>query len=66
MDFSDSGEDVVDELENIPAYRRKKVNIIEGVGKKIGEKLSRFSLSPDDDDKTILKDNNSYLHDNVD
>jgi cell division protein FtsZ len=66
MDFSDSGEEVVDELENIPAYRRKKVNIIEGMSKKIGEKLSRFSLSPDDDDKTILRDNNSYLHDNVD
>lgn len=66
MDFSDSGEEVVDELENIPAYRRKKVNIIEGVSRKIGEKLSRFSLSPDDDDKTILRDNNSYLHDKVD
>ncbi|MEL7585435.1 MAG: cell division protein FtsZ [Prolixibacteraceae bacterium] len=66
MDFSDSGEEVVDELENIPAYRRKKVNIIEGMGRKIGEKLSRFSLSPDDDDKTILRDNNSYLHDKVD
>jgi len=66
MDFSDSGEEVVDELENIPAYRRKKVNIIEGMSKKIGEKLSRFSLSPDDDNKTILRDNNSYLHDNVD
>lgn len=66
MDFSESGEEVVDKLENIPAYRRKKMNIIEGVSKKIGEKLSRFSLSPDDDDKTILRDNNSYLHDNVD
>jgi cell division protein FtsZ len=66
MDFSDSGDEVVDELENIPAYRRKKVNIIGGMGKKIGEKLSRFSLSPDDDNKTILRDNNSYLHDNVD
>jgi cell division protein FtsZ len=66
MDFSDSGEEVVDELENIPAYRRKKVNIIEGMSKRIGDKLSRFSLSPDDDDKTILRDNNSYLHDNVD
>jgi len=66
MDFSDSGEEVVDELENIPAYRRKKVNIIEGVSRKIGEKLSRFSLSPDEDDKTILRDNNSYLHDKVD
>ncbi|MDD4190638.1 MAG: cell division protein FtsZ [Mangrovibacterium sp.] len=66
MDFSDSGEEVVDKLENIPAYRRKKMNIMGGMGKKIGEKLSRFSLSPDDDNKTILRDNNSYLHDNVD
>ena len=67
MDFSSSGEEVVDELENIPAYRRKKMNIIQGVSRKIEEKLSRFSLSPDeDDDKTTLRDNNSYLHDNVD
>ena len=66
MDFSSSGEDVVDELENIPAYRRRKMNIIQGVGKKIEQKLSRFSLAPDEEDKTILRDNNSYLHDNVD
>ncbi len=66
MDFSSSGEEVVDELENIPAYRRKKMNIVQGVGKKIEQKLSRFSLAPDEDDKSILRDNNSYLHDNVD
>ena len=65
MDFSSSGEEVVDELENIPAYRRKKVNI-QDMRKKFEQKLSRFSLSPDEDDKTILRDNNSYLHDNVD
>ncbi|MGE4586245.1 MAG: cell division protein FtsZ [Mangrovibacterium sp.] len=66
MDFSDSGDEVVDELENIPAYRRKKMNLPDWLGRKMGEKLSRFSLSPDDEDKTILRDNNSYLHDNVD
>ncbi len=65
MDFSTSTDEMVDELENIPAYRRKKMNISD-VRKKFEEKLSRFSLSPDEEDKTILRDNNSYLHDNVD
>lgn len=65
MDYSSSSDEEVDELENIPAYRRKKVNI-QGMRKKFEEKLSRFSLSPDDDDNTKLRDNNSYLHDKVD
>ena len=65
VDFASSTEEMVDELENIPAYRRKKMNI-QGMKQKIEEKLSRFSLSQDDDDKTFLRDNNSYLHDNVD
>ncbi len=65
VDFSTSSEEAVDELENIPAYRRKKMNI-KDVRKKFEQRLSRFSLSPDDDDKTVLRDNNSYLHDNVD
>ncbi|WP_423126465.1 cell division protein FtsZ [Gaoshiqia sp. Z1-71] len=65
MDFSSSGDEVVDELENIPAYRRKKLNIAD-VRKRFEQKLSRFTLSQDDDEKTILRDNNSYLHDNVD
>lgn len=65
MDYSTSSDEEVDELENIPAYRRKKVNI-QGMRKKFEEKLSRFSLSPDDEDNTKLRDNNSYLHDKVD
>ena len=65
VDFSTSTEEAVDELENIPAYRRKKVNI-KDVRKKFEQRLSRFSLSSDDDEKTVLRDNNSYLHDNVD
>ena len=65
LDYSSSSDEEVDELENIPAYRRKKVNI-QNMKKKFEEKLSRFSLSPDDDDNTKLRDNNSYLHDKVD
>jgi len=65
MDFSTSTDEQVDELENIPAYRRKKVNI-QSMRKKFEERFSRFSLSPDEEDKTVLRDNNSYLHDNVD
>lgn len=65
LDYSSSSEEEVDELENIPAYRRKKVNI-QNMKKKFEQKLSRFSLSPDDDDNTKLRDNNSYLHDKVD
>jgi cell division protein FtsZ len=65
LDYSSSSDEEVDELENIPAYRRKKVNI-QSMKKKFEEKLSRFSLSPDDDDNTKLRDNNSYLHDKVD
>lgn len=65
LDYSDSSDEEVDELENIPAYRRKKVDI-QGMRKKFEEKLSRFSLSPDDDNNTKLRDNNSYLHDKVD
>ena len=65
MDFSSSSEEMLDELENIPAYRRKKINL-QGTKKKVESKLSRFSLSKDENDQTHLRDNNSYLHDNVD
>jgi cell division protein FtsZ len=65
IDYAESSEEMVDELENIPAYRRKKIKL-KGLQKKIEQKLSRFSLSPDDDNNIVLRDNNSYLHDNVD
>ncbi len=65
IDFSSSEDDLVDKLENIPAYRRKNMKI-DNNRNKFENKLSRFSLSPDDDNKTFLRDNNSFLHDNVD
>lgn len=65
VDYAESSDDVVDELENIPAYRRKKIKL-KGFQKKFEQKLSRFSLSPDEEEKIVLRDNNSWLHDNVD
>ena len=65
VDFTQTTEEAVDELENIPAYRRKNSNFF-GFKKKVDEKFSRFSISPDENNNVILRDNNSYLHDNVD
>lgn len=65
VDFTQTSDETVDELENIPAYRRKNSKFF-GFKKKVDEKLSRFSISPDENNNVILRDNNSYLHDNVD
>jgi len=65
VDFTETSEETVNELENIPAYRRKNSNFF-GFKKKVDEKFSRFSISPDENNNVILRDNNSYLHDNVD
>ena len=65
VDYTQTTEETVNELENIPAYRRKNSNFF-GFKKKVDEKFSRFSISPDENNNVILRDNNSYLHDNVD
>lgn len=65
VDFTQTSEEAVDELENIPAYRRKNTGFF-GLKKKVDEKFSRFTISPDENNNVILRDNNSYLHDNVD
>ncbi len=65
VDYTQTSEETVNELENIPAYRRKNSNFF-GFKKKVDEKFSRLSISPDENNNVILRDNNSYLHDNVD
>jgi cell division protein FtsZ len=65
VDFTQTSEETVNELENIPAYRRKNTGFF-GLKKKVDEKFSRFTISPDENNNVILRDNNSYLHDNVD
>jgi len=61
--LSDSNK--IDHLENQPAYIRKNI--------KIGDQqtspdstISRFSLSDDEEQTPRLREDNSYLHDNVD
>ena len=65
VDYTQTSEEAVDELENIPAYRRKNLRF-SGLKKKVEEKLSRFTISPDENNGVTLRDNNSFLHDNVD
>ncbi|MBK5202614.1 MAG: cell division protein FtsZ [Prolixibacteraceae bacterium] len=67
QDFSGLDENEVDELENVPAYRRKKINIsLKDKNNKKEQKTSKYFLSKDEENKTILRENNSYLDDNVD
>jgi len=54
----------IDEIENTPAYIRKKVIIDKK--EKSDNTISKFSLSTDEDNNIRLRQNNSYLFDNVD
>ncbi len=54
----------IDEIENTPAYIRKKVTIDKK--EKTDTNISKYSLSTDEDNNIRLRENNSYLFDNVD
>lgn len=56
--------DSIDLMEKIPAYQRKNIKIDEAAHSD-NPKLSRYKLNIDDND-SLLKNDNSYLHDNVD
>jgi cell division protein FtsZ len=53
------------ELEKEPAYVRKNV-VLTNVTPSSESHVSRYSLSEGEDNKAELKQNNSFLHDNVD
>jgi cell division protein FtsZ len=55
----------IDELENEPAYVRKKIKLDESRPSK-ESKISKYSLSEDEDKNSKLREDNAYLHDNVD
>jgi cell division protein FtsZ len=58
----------IESLENEPAYKRKKIKLDNPKMSK-ESKISRYTLSDDEEEgekKTKLRENNSYLHDNVD
>jgi cell division protein FtsZ len=55
----------ITELEQEPAYKRRNVDL-EDTQHSSESTQSRFTLSEGEDKKTELKQNNSFLHDNVD
>jgi cell division protein FtsZ len=61
------GDDEIEELENIPAYVRKKI-ILDQRKPSEDEEVSRYRLTDDGNENggPKLKSDNSYLHDNVD
>lgn len=58
-------ENGIEELENIPAYKRKGVHL-EDIPHSSESELSRTSLIAEQNQKPELRSNNSFLHDNVD
>ncbi len=55
----------IDKLENEPAYKRRNINL-KNIKHSEESKISKYSLSDDEDSKAKLRKDNSYLHDNVD
>lgn len=55
----------IQELENVPAYKRKEIALQQNAHSSETQ-VSRFSLLADEDGKTEIRPNNSFLHDNVD
>jgi cell division protein FtsZ len=55
----------VEEMERVPAYMRRNVDLPDA--SQLNEStVSRYTLSTDNNNKTGLRENNSFLHDNVD
>ena len=55
----------IQEMENVPAYRRKEI-ALQQTAQSDESQVSKFSLMPDKDGNTEIRNNNSFLHDNVD
>jgi len=55
----------INDLEKEPAYKRRQITL-DSIPHSSENNISRFTLSDDEDGKPRLKDDNSFLHDNVD
>lgn len=55
----------ISELESEPAYKRRSIKL-EDIPHSSEDNVSRYTLSEDEENKTKLRENNSFLHDNVD
>ena len=52
-------------LEDEPAFKRNNINLEENTHSSEDD-VSHYTFTDSEDDKIILKDDNPYLHDNVD
>jgi cell division protein FtsZ len=55
----------ITDLEKEPAYKRRQISL-DSIPHSSENTMSRFTLSEDEDGTPKLKDDNSFLHDNVD
>ncbi|MBN2861705.1 MAG: hypothetical protein JXN62_00995, partial [Bacteroidales bacterium] len=55
----------IDTFEDVPAYIRRNMSL-RAHENTSESKLSKFTLTSDDDDGPVLRENNAYLNDNVD
>lgn len=55
----------IDTFEDVPAYIRRNMSLA-SQDKASESKLSKFTLTSDDEDGPVLRENNAYLNDNVD
>jgi cell division protein FtsZ len=55
----------IDTFEDVPAYIRRNMALTPG-DKASDSKLSKFTLTSDEDEGPVLRENNAYLNDNVD
>jgi cell division protein FtsZ len=53
------------EMESVPAYKRKEISLQQTPASDESQ-VSRFSLLPDNEGNTEIRNNNTFLHDNVD
>ena len=65
IDLTRLSEDDVDNMEQIPAYIRKQM-LANQKGNLKSSDYSKYSVSPDPAKKVIFRDNNPYLHKNID
>jgi len=55
----------IDTFEDVPAYVRRNLSLSTS-DSGAESKLSKFTLTSDDNDEPVLRENNAYLNDNVD
>ena len=65
VDFSEASDDELNHLDSIPAYKRRKFHT-KASGEKANRKVSRITLSADDNDDIFFSENSPYIHEKPD